>query len=121
MADFSIGIYNGGGTNYFFNIGTLKKTGGVGASTINWMFSNDGGTINTPGGSFSMGNWIGNGVLHGAVTLSGGTMTGTMASDCVVTASSATITGSMFISSNAIATWNGGVVEGSFTDRKSVV
>ena len=115
VADFSIGIYNGVGTNYFFNIGTLEKTGGVGTSTINWMFSNDGGTINTPGGAFSIGNWIGSGVVHGAATFSGGTMTGTMASDCVVTASSATVTGSMVISSNAIVTWNGGDVEGSLT------
>ena len=115
VADFSIGVYNGVGTNYFFNIGTLEKTGGAGTSTINWMFSNDGGTINTPGGTFSMGNWIGSGVVHGTATLSGGTMTGTMASDCVVTASSATITGSMVISSNAIATWSGGDVEGSLT------
>jgi hypothetical protein len=115
VADFSIAIYNSVGTNYFFNIGTLEKTGGVGTSTINWMFSNDGGTINTPGGAFSMGNWIGSGVVHGTATFSGGTITGTLASDCAVTASSTTVTGSMFISSNAIVTWNGGDVEGSLT------
>ena len=115
VADSSIAIYNGVGTNYFINAGTLEKTGGTGTSTINWMFSNNGGTINTSGGAFSMGNWIGNGVVHGSAAFSGGTITGTLASDCVAAVSSATITGLMFISSNAIAICNGGDVEGSLT------
>ena len=115
VADMTMGVYSGTGTNYFINAGTLEKTGGTGTSVINWMFSNNGGTINTSGGAFSMGNWIGNGVVHGSAAFLGGTITGTLASDCVVTVSSATITGSMFISSNAIATCNGGDVEGSLT------
>ena len=113
-ADLTMGIYSGAGTNYFINTGTLEKTAAAGTSTIGWDFSNNGGTVNTPSGAFSMGNWIGNGVVHGIATFSGGTITGTLASDCVVN-SSATITGAMFISSNAVASWNAGDMEGSLT------
>jgi hypothetical protein len=109
-----MGVYSVTGTNYFINAGTLEKTAASGTSTIDWSLSNNGGTINTLSGAFSMGNWIGNGVVHGTATFSGGTMTGTLASDCMVT-SSATITGSMFISSNAVANWSGGDLEGSLT------
>jgi hypothetical protein len=114
VADMTLDSYNGVGTNYFINTGTLEKTGGTGTSSINWAFSNNGGTVNTPSGAFSMGNWIGNGVLHGTATFVLGTITGTLASDCVVN-SSATVTGSMIVSSNALANWNGGDLEGALT------
>jgi hypothetical protein len=114
VANMTIGSYNGVGTNLFINAGTLQIIGATGTSTINWNFSNNDGTINSASGSFTMGNWIGNGAIHGNATFLLGTITGTLASNCVVT-SSATITGSMIISSNAVANWTGGDVEGSLT------
>src|SRR4029079_4930475 len=68
VSDMAMGSYNGVGTNYFINTGTLQKTGGTGTSSVNWGFSNNGGTVNTLSGAFSMGNWIGNGVVHGSAT-----------------------------------------------------
>ena len=53
--------FNYGGTNLFLNTGTLEKIGGTGTSTINWNFDNEGGTVTTLAGAFSMGNWTGNG------------------------------------------------------------
>src|ERR1039458_10363394 len=39
----------------FINTGTLEKIGGTGTSTINWNFDNEGGTVTTLSGAFSMG------------------------------------------------------------------
>jgi hypothetical protein len=114
IADSTIALGNGYGVSSFINTSTLQKTGGTATSAINWGFSNNGGTINTPSGAFSMGNWIGNGVVHGSATFSSGTITGTLASDCVVNFSS-TVTGTMMISSNAVANWSGGDLEGALT------
>src|SRR5206468_1245422 len=62
------------GINRFINAGTLQKNGGTGTSTISWIFSNDGGTLDTFSGSFSFGNWIGSGTIHGDANLSASTI-----------------------------------------------
>jgi Putative Ig domain len=105
---------SGTSTNLFINAGTLEKTGGSGTSTVNWSFDNPGGTVNTPAGSFSMGNWTGSGLVHGNAILSGGTISGTLASNALMNFS-AMINGSLTVSSNAVANWNGGDLEGALT------
>jgi hypothetical protein len=97
VADNTMSLYSGNATNLFINVGTLEKIGGTGTSTIGWNFDNEGGTINTPSGSFSMGNWIGSGLVHGNATLSSGSTIGGI------------------IASNALVTWLGGDLEGSLT------
>src|SRR5208283_2822261 len=114
VADNSMSLGNINATGLFINTGTLEKTGGTSTSTINWNFDNEGGTINTPTGSFSMGNWTGNGLVHGNATFSGGTISGAVAPGAMMTFS-ATIYGSMVVSSNAVANWNGGDLEGALT------
>src|ERR1019366_459139 len=71
-------LYNASGTNTFINVGTFQKTGGTGATTIGWKF-NTTGTISTLSGALSISDWIGNNVLYGSPTLSGGaTLFGTL-------------------------------------------
>jgi len=113
VGDNTIGLATAS-TNFFINTGTLEKIGGTGASTINWNFINNGGTVNTSIGSFSMGNWIASGLVHGNATFSGGTIAGTLASDAVMNFS-ATINAALTVSSNAVANWNGGNLESSLT------
>ena len=107
--------FNYGGTNLFLNTGTLEKIGGTGTSTINWNFDNEGGTVTTLAGAFSMGNWTGNGLLVGNATYSGGTISGTLAPGAAINSSSATINGSLIVSSNAAFNWKGGDLEGALT------
>ncbi len=101
-------------TNTFINTGTLEKTGGTSTSTIGWSFINNGGTVNTSIGSFSMGNWIDSGLVYGNATFSGGTIAGTLAPDAMMNFS-ATINAALTVSSNAVANWNGGDLESSLT------
>ena len=96
-------------TGLFINTGTLEKTGGTGTSYINWNFDNEGGTVTTPSGAFSMGNWTGNGLMVGNATYSSGTISGTLAPDAVVNFSGATINGSLIVSSNAVLNWQGAI------------
>ena len=101
-------------SNLFINAGTLEKIGGTGTSTISWSFDSEGGTNNTQSGSFSIGNWIGSGMVHGNATLLGGTISGTFAADAVMNFS-ATINGPLTISSNAVLNWHGGDLEKPLT------
>lgn len=112
--DGQIASYNNIGTNLFINAGTLEKIFGTGISTLGWSFDNAGGSVNSPSGSFSIGNWIGTGLVHGTATFSGGTIGGTLAADAQINFS-ANINGKMSIASNAIANWYGGDLEGSLT------
>jgi hypothetical protein len=115
VAENAMSFYSGNPTNLFINVGTLEKIGGsTGTSTIGWNFDNEAGTINTPSGSFSMANWIGSGLVHGNATFLSGTIAGTLASDAVMNFS-ATINDSLTVSSNAVANWFGGDLEGSLT------
>ncbi|HEY5297312.1 MAG TPA: putative Ig domain-containing protein [Verrucomicrobiae bacterium] len=114
VGDNSISVQASGATNTFINTGTLEKTSGTGASTIGWSFINNSGTVNTLTGSFSMGNWIDSGLVHGNATFSSGTIAGTLASDAMMNFS-ATINAALTISSNAVANWNGGDLESSLT------
>ena len=108
-------LANGNCTGLFINTGTLEKIGGTGTSTINWNFDNEGGTVSTPTGSFSMGNWTGNGLLVGNATYSGGTISGTLVPGAVMNISGATINGPLVVSSNAVLNWSGGDLEGALT------
>ena len=108
-------LANGNCTGLFINTGTLEKIGGTGTSTINWNFDNEGGTVSTPTGSFSMGNWTGNGLLVGNATFSSGTISGTLVPGAVINISGATITGPLIVSSNAVLNWSGGDLEGALT------
>ncbi|HEX4343136.1 MAG TPA: hypothetical protein VH255_07080, partial [Verrucomicrobiae bacterium] len=98
----------------FINVGTLEKTAATGGSTINWNYDNEGGTLDTFSGTFSIANWIGNGLVHGNATLSGGTINGTLAAGSQFDFS-ATISGLFTVSSNAVANWFGGDLEGALT------
>jgi Putative Ig domain len=96
VADLSMSVYSGSGTNYFINTGTLEKTAATGTSTIGWTFDNEAGTLTTLSGYFTFsGTWSASSVVYGSATVSG------------------PIAG--IIASNGVITWNGGDVEGSLT------
>jgi len=57
------------GTNLFLNTGTLQKIGAAGGTTtIGWFFTTT-GTLDTPVGSFSIGQWGGASTLHGTANV----------------------------------------------------
>src|SRR5665213_269139 len=114
VGDNSISVQASGGTNTFINTGTLEKIGGTGTSTLNWSFINNSGTVNTLTGSFSMGNWINSGLVHGNAAFSSGTIAGTLAPGATMNFS-ATVNAALTVSSNAVANWNGGDLVSSLT------
>ncbi len=63
--DNSMGTYNGVGTNYFINLGTLEKISGSSISSISWNVSNVGGIIGSQTNTLS---------LSGVYDLTGGTV-----------------------------------------------
>jgi hypothetical protein len=112
--DGQIASYNNFGTNLFINAGTLEKISGTGISSLNCSFDNAGGSIHSPSGSLSIGNWIGTGLVRGTATFSGGTVGGTLAANALMNFS-ANINGKLIVASNAVANWSGGDLEGSLT------
>ena len=115
VADNTMSLAGGNAIGLFLNTGTLEKIGGAGTSTINWGFNNNGGSVTTSSGAFSMGDWTGSGLVYGNAAFSGGTLTGTLVPGAVINASGATIVSSLIISSNAVLNWSGGNLEGSLT------
>ena len=93
--------------SFFLNTGTLEKIGGTGTSTISWNFDNEGGTVITMIGAFSMANWTGNGFVADNATFSGGTFSGTLNPGVVANFSGVTINGPSTVSANAVMNFSG--------------
>ncbi len=101
------------GTNLFINSGDIEETIS-GAATLSWTF-NCTGTVNTPNGSLSMGNWFGSSTISGNATFSVGTMGASLAvaSNSVVGWSSGISTGAISVAPSGTMNWSGGDLDGS--------
>ena len=92
VADNSLHV--GSGTNIFLNAGAFQKSGGSGTTTINWAFTTT-GSVDTPTGSITVGNWAGNSTLHGTANINPGTLSA-----------------SLTVASNGVMNWLSGDLSG---------
>ena len=103
------------GTNLFINSGDLEEIVS-GAATLGWTF-NCTGTVNTPNGSLTMGNWFGASTVNGNVIFSIGAMNGSLAvaSNSVIAWTAGTVNGAISVSPGGVLNWSGGDLDGSLT------
>jgi hypothetical protein len=86
------------GEPVFINTGTFRKSGGTGATSVDWKFTST-GTFDVQTGSLSSSTWTGTNILNGNYT--GG-----------VSVNSGV---SLTVASNAVLNWNGGEIDGSLS------
>jgi hypothetical protein len=86
------------GTPAFINTGTFRKSGGTGATSINWNFTST-GTFDVQTGSLSSSTWVGNSIMNGKYTGSSTINNGV----------------TLTVASNAVFNWNSGEVDGGMT------
>jgi hypothetical protein len=97
-AQFDGSLTPASGTPAFINVGTFRKSGGTGTTSIGWSLTST-GTFDSQTGALSCSTWMGNNTLNGNYTGSS-----TLNSGVVLT-----------VASNAFLNWNSGEIDGSLT------
>lgn len=98
-AQFDGSVNLSSGQPLFINVGTFRKSGGTGTTTVGWNF-NSIGSFDVQTGSLSISTWANDSTLNGNYT-------------GVISVSDTNAT--ILVASNAVLNWSGGTMQGTMT------